>query len=355
MNIVLIVPTGLGAEIGGHAGDANPVAKLVASSCDLLITHPNVVNASDINEMTENTWYVEGSILDRFLEGSIRLKPTKTYNKILLAVNRPLRNDTINAASAARATLGAHIEIVQLDKPLKMLATVGEKGASGEIENWQELVEQVKNYDFDALAIASKIDVDEEVAREYLEKGTGINPWGGIEAKASKLITTALNKPMAHAPFASGEEDVFEDFDEEVDPRLSAETVSVCYLHCVLKGLHRAPRISTTEGLSNKEIDCMISPYGCVGRPHLACLKAGIPVIVVKENKTVLNEVIPKEFIVVENYLEAIGVINAMKAGVTIESVRRPIKQTIIVNQLGTIRGEKWPKKEEEDENVQET
>ena len=44
MNIVLIIPTGLGAEIGGHAGDGNAVAKLMASTCEHLITHPNVVN-----------------------------------------------------------------------------------------------------------------------------------------------------------------------------------------------------------------------------------------------------------------------------------------------------------------------
>ena len=30
MNVVLIIPTGLGAEVGGHAGDANPVAKVIA-------------------------------------------------------------------------------------------------------------------------------------------------------------------------------------------------------------------------------------------------------------------------------------------------------------------------------------
>ena len=53
-NVVLIVPTGIGAEIGGHDGDAAPVARLLAESCDILITHPNVVNASDINEIPEN-------------------------------------------------------------------------------------------------------------------------------------------------------------------------------------------------------------------------------------------------------------------------------------------------------------
>ena len=47
-NVVLLVPTGVGAEIGGHSGDATPAARLIASVCDKLIVHPNVVNASDI-------------------------------------------------------------------------------------------------------------------------------------------------------------------------------------------------------------------------------------------------------------------------------------------------------------------
>lgn len=350
MIAVLIVPTGLGAEIGGHAGDANPVAKLVANACDILITHPNVVNASDINEMTENTLYTEGSILDRFLEGEIKLKPVRTHNKILLAVNRPLRNDTINAVSAARATIGAHIEIVQLDTPLRMIAKMDDNGrATGDVQGWQELVEQIKKYDFDALAIASKIETDIKVAEEYMNKGTGVNPWGGIEAKASKLIATALDKPVAHAPFIGElDEGIFEDFDQEVDTRLSAETVSICYIHCVFKGLHKSPRISKTEGLSNKDVDCLITPIGCVGRPHIACMKAGIPIIAVKENKTILNDPMPSEFIIVNNYLEAVGVMKAMEAGVTLESVRRPIKQTKIVNQSGNIRGEVYPKKKNE-------
>ena len=39
---IFIVPTGIGCEIGGFAGDAIPVAKLLAASTGCLITHPNV-------------------------------------------------------------------------------------------------------------------------------------------------------------------------------------------------------------------------------------------------------------------------------------------------------------------------
>ena len=75
MNIVMIIPTGIGCKIGGHAGDATPAAKLLASVCDNLIIHPNVVNASDINEMPPNSWYTEGSILDEFLDGHVVMSP----------------------------------------------------------------------------------------------------------------------------------------------------------------------------------------------------------------------------------------------------------------------------------------
>ena len=73
-NAVMLVPTGIGSEIGGHAGDAAPAARLLAGACDTLITHPNVVNASDINELPENGLYVEGSVISNLLMGTIGLR-----------------------------------------------------------------------------------------------------------------------------------------------------------------------------------------------------------------------------------------------------------------------------------------
>jgi hypothetical protein len=40
---VLIVPTGVGAAIGGFAGDALPVARTLAAVADCVISHPNVI------------------------------------------------------------------------------------------------------------------------------------------------------------------------------------------------------------------------------------------------------------------------------------------------------------------------
>ncbi len=327
MIVILIVPTGIGAEIGGHAGDATPVARLIAGACDTLITHPNVVNASDINEMTESTLYVEGSMLNRFLSGEIRLLPVKS-NKILLAVNSPVSNNIVNSVSAARMTLGADISIIELKTPLRLIATMTDKGASGEVKGWEELVGQVSNYDFDALAIATPIEVDLNIVLHYVQKGTGVNPWGAVEAKASKLIAKALDKPVAHAPHGHLP---LEDYNEIVEPRLAAEFVSVSYLHCILKGLHKAPRISYTSGISVNDVDCLISPINCIGVPHRLCLDRKIPIIAVKENKTCLNDPMPKEVIIATNYLEVVGMLLAIKQGITIQSVRRPVLQTKVI------------------------
>ena len=65
MNIVMIIPTGIGCEIGGHCGDGNAAARLLGACCDTLVLHPNVVNASVINEMPANSLYV-----DNYLEAA---------------------------------------------------------------------------------------------------------------------------------------------------------------------------------------------------------------------------------------------------------------------------------------------
>ncbi len=322
MNVVLIIPTGIGCEIGGHAGDANPVAKLIGKCCDKLITHPNVVNASDINEMPENTWYVEGSILDQFLKGEFYLKKP-LINKILLAVNKPIEVNTINAVNAGRTTLGADIEIVELETELKMIGFYKDGKAYGTVTGYSELVDQVLGHEFDALAIQSEIYVNKEDKIKYLSGIGGVNCWGGVEAIASKLIASYLHKPVAHAPFVNWKEDDLKDFSGVVDPRMSAEMVSMCFLHCVFKGLHQAPRISHSGGLMNYDIDFLITPINCVGPAHRACMKEGIPIIAVKENKSVLNDPMPESFIIVDNYLEASGVLMAYQAGISPKSVRR--------------------------------
>ncbi len=325
MNVVFIVPTGIGAEIGGHSGDATPAAKLIASVCNRLFIHPNIVNASDINEMTENMLYIEGSILDKFLEGQIGLEEVYS-NKILLAVNDPIKSNIINSVSGAQVTVGADIEIVEFETPHTMFASVIEGKASGTIYNLDEAVQQVSQYDFDVLVVHTPIEADEDEVRNYLLSDGGTNIWGGVEAKLSKLMSEKLNKPVIHAPVENSE--VLKTLNEVVDPRKAAEMVSVCYLHCCLKGGHVAPKISLGDNAYwNTDIDFLVSPINVFGRPHIACLEFGIPVIAVEENKTVLKDLMPDSFIIAKNYLEVAGIISAKKAGITISSVRRPLER----------------------------
>ena len=339
MNAVMIIPTGIGCEIGGHAGDATPAARLLAECVDLLIVHPNVVNASTTNEMTANMLYVEGSMLDHFLKDDFGLREV-TSNRILVAVNRPISTDTINAVSASRVTLGCDAVIMGLNVPLVMNGWVDGGQATGWYSGVDQMYDQIKKFDpdgtrFDALAVVSLIGVKRDVAKHYWHNG-GVNPWGGIEAIVSKAIAEKILKPVAHAPIQPPEvrEECYQgEYDFVCDPRMAPEIISECFLHCVLKGLHHAPRLHwhhyKGKGLQVQDIDVMISPM-CWGPPHEACVKRKIPIIIVHENKTLYDGNFG-EHIHVNNYIEAAGLLMAMQAGVNPLSVQRPIPVTEVI------------------------
>lgn len=331
MNIVLTIPTGIGCEIGGYAGDGNVVAKLFAGICDNLITHPNVVNASDINEMTENTLYVEGSAIDRLLIGEIGLKKVKS-NKILLIVNKDLKTDTINSASAARVTIGVDIKILELEEPIIANVYNVKNNYDVEIEGLEKTVLLLTKYqkEFDALAIQTPINVSKDIAYNYLDNG-GINPWGFAEAKISGYIGSLINKPVAHSPLDTG---LFDDYVKVSDPRMAAEFVSVSYLHCILKGLHKAPAIKedmSEADITFKNLDVFIYPVNCNGLAQEGALKNNIPMIAVR-NDNCLEDNTPPESIIANNYFEAAGIAIALRDGISLESFKRPIEKTKIIN-----------------------
>ena len=107
-NVAFLVPTGIGAEIGGHAGDATPAARLIAQTCDTLILHPNVVNASDINEMPANSLYVEGSVVTRLLMGTVGLAPVRS-NRVLVILDGRGNAIFLNAAITPSAPPAHHM------------------------------------------------------------------------------------------------------------------------------------------------------------------------------------------------------------------------------------------------------
>ena len=332
MNIVFIVPTGVGAEIGGHSGDATPAARLIGSVCDRIILHPNVVNAADINEMPPNSLYVDGNTLNRFLSGDIGLKPVRS-NKVLVAIN-PRENNAhaINAVAACRATLGVDAEIVILNERLILRTAFDESGAAtGEVHGTDALIDQVYDLNFDALAIITEIETPKEVAMDYFHNA-GVNPWGAVEAMACYPISEVLSKPVAHAPIDSGN---WSGLQLVTDPRIAAEMVSTAFLFCVIKGLHTAPRWSgrlqkDPKALWVQDVDLLVSPNMVFGTPHRFCTKHNIPILVVEENKTVLPPA-DGDCTRVANYLEAAGWIASMRAGINPAAVRRPLPFTHFV------------------------
>jgi len=352
-NAVMIVPTGIGAELGGHAGDATPVARLLAGVCDKLITHPNVVNASDINEMPENGLYVEGSVISRLLMGTIGLQDVRS-NRVLLVIDehedKQVSELAINAASAARITLGLDCAgVVKINPPVYLRAEYSSSGSAvGRVEGLERLLDVIyrRRSEFDAVAVASKVDISEGLYTKYfLSGGEIINPWGGVEAMLTHSISSLFDVPSAHAPMAENMDEANALFGI-VDPRMSPEAVSSCFLHCVLKGLYKSPRIITDRMLFSHpniltaaDISCLVIPDGCVGLPTLAAVEQDIPVIAVRENRNRMKNdlgklpFVPGKLFIVENYLEAVGVLTALKSGISVSAVRRPLAETQVTSE----------------------
>lgn len=347
-NTVFLVPTGIGSELGGHAGDANAAAKLLAAGSDRLITHPNVVNASDINELPENGLYVEGSIIARLLMGNIGLQPVRSNRVLTILDAHPdsyFSDMTVNAVSAARASYGLdNAGTVILDPPVQLESLYASSGrAVGRIDRLEGLLQVLdeRKGSYDALAISTQIQMPLSYHTDYyVERGDMVNPWGGVEAIFTHALSSLYDIPAAHAPMEVSR-DVSNMELGVVDPRMAAEVISTSYFMCVLKGMQRAPRIikdirfNIPPGvLSAADISCLVIPDGCIGIPTLAALEQGIPVIAVRENRNIMKNDLSAlpwqegQLHVVDNYWEAVGIMTALKAGIDPTSARRPLGET---------------------------
>ena len=345
-NAMLLVPTGIGCEVGGHAGDAGPVARLLASVCDRLLTHPNVVNASDINELPENGLYVEGSVLCRLLQGTVGLQPVRANRVLCVMDAHPdpfFEEAVINAVNAARASYGFQCpKIVALAPPVLLSARYTSSGAAaGSVEGLDRLLAVLDREAglFDAVALTGVVAIPDRYRTDYFRSGGEVvNPWGGIEAIYTHALSLLRRVPSAHAPMLPSKE-IAAIAPGVVDPRMAAEVVSSTYLQCILKGLQRSPRILPLTTalpppgvLTAANVSCLVVPAGVLGLPVLAALEQGIPVVAVRENRNAMRNDLtalpwsPGQYIEVETYLEAVGALCALKAGLSLESVRRPLR-----------------------------
>lgn len=340
--VVQVVPTGVRCEFGGFAGDAGPATNLLAATVDFLVTHPNAVNASELNEMAANALYVEGKALDDFLLGHLGLLRVAS-NKIGTFVDVTgidYLDYVVNTLNAGRAVKGIDCGIYKLlqEELGVKIAWTASGCAVGTVlrpDAILEAVDSLISHGATAVGGVSVIHgVTQEMFAEHLQ-GNMPNPSGGVEAIITHLISRVFRIPTAHAPLP-----YYQDIKEKdtYNPRASAEFISIPHYFCVLKGLAKAPRLVSLESLDNppsqlitvNHIGAVIVPASCLGGvPALAAEYSGIPLIAVRDNKTVLNVTNDKmkmaNVIEVDSYLEAAGVVVALREGISLESVRRPI------------------------------
>jgi len=171
--------------------------------------------------------------------------------------------------------------------------------------------------------------------------GLGVDPIGGLEGILSHLVVSELGIPCAHAPIFTWEA-AKPVLDEVVNPRAAAEFIAPTFLPCVLMGLSRAPQMHPKEHMQapyeliSDDVSALIIPANALGGiPVLSALEKNIPVILVSENKTVLDlgkeafGSAPPERLrllkTVRSYEEAAGVLQMMRLGLVTDF--EPVKK----------------------------
>jgi len=339
--VVNIVPTGVGCEIGGYAADAAPVTALLAACTDYLVTNPNAVNASNFIHMDKNVLYTEGFMIDQFCKGGINLyKPYANKVGLIIEKARPEELDVIyNIINTARAVYGVHLEeIVVTEQLVGGCCHINKSGSYvGKLDDAQVLFDACDRLlarGVDAIAVTTNIadlPVD-NYARHF--QGLHPNPVGGAEAILSHLIGARYRVPSAHAPLTNLKEMGLTS--NVVDARGAGEFASASGLACILMGLAAAPQIQPRIGCPIKDVinvnnlAAVVAPASTLGGiPTLYAHMAGIPVIAVRDNGTILNvnkKTLGLENVVeVGNYAEAAGILQALRNGISLHSIHRPL------------------------------
>ncbi len=290
----LIVPTGVGASIGGYAGDASKTAREFAKK-SYLIVNPNVVNAGCFSGITENMFYVEGYSLDSFFKGEINLLPSKN-NKIGIIYDKSIPQDVlnihINTQNAVQTVYGVDIAAYEItNEPVGVEFYLTDEGISvggiNNISTVEQACKKLLDKGCEAIGIVCLFDEAESINENYSE-GSGVDPVGGIEAIISHDISMKFKIPCAHSPSFVD----YRIYPDIVDPKSASEYITPTFLPCILLGLSQAPKISTNlnAGINIADLDYLVMPYNCLGStPVIEALERNIPIYAVKENSTILD------------------------------------------------------------------
>ena len=342
MPTLLVIPTGIGCEQGGYAGDALPAARLLAAASGCLITHPNVMNGAALYWSDPRIQYVEGSSLNRFATGALGLRPVRRQRLGLLldgGMEPELRQRHLQVVDGCRATLGLEIgPVITTDTPLGVSLSQGASGASwGQLERPDALLragEQLLAQGATAIAVVARFPEDpgSEALAAY-RQGSGVDGLAGAEAVISHLLSSHLGIPCAHAPALSPLP-----LDPALDPRAAGEELGYTFLPCVLVGLSRAPQLVPLEAaspavladpqlLDRDQLGAVVAPAGALGgEAVLACAELGVPLITVA-NPCLLDvtaAALGLEAIAASSYAEAAGLVLALREGLSPDALRRP-------------------------------
>ncbi len=289
---VFIVPTGVGASVGGFAGDASCQARAFSEKSKLIV-NPNVVNAGGFSGINDRMFYTEGYILDEMFRGNVGLVPSR-HNKIGVvfdkAIPEEVLNIHLNTIGAVKTVYGVDVvgyEITKEDAGVEFF--VDENGIStGMVKNIETVFEASKKLltrGAEALAVVCFFEDPEDDNEDYAN-GSGVDPVGGVEGIISHAVSKEFLVPCAHSP-------AFADFSIStniVSPKAASEYITPTFLPCVLLGLNNAPKIVKKGGIRVAQIDYLVMPFNSLGStPVFEALKHGIKVFAVKENLTVLD------------------------------------------------------------------
>ena len=352
---LLIIPTGIGCDVGGFAGDAIPAARLLASASECLITHPNVMNGGSLYWPDPHIHYVEGYSLNLFAAGEVFLQPVRQQKVGLLldaGLEADLKKRHLQVVDGCVTSLGLDIgPIITTETALSINLEKGLSGSSwGNIEEPDVLLrgaEKLKKAGATAIAVITRFpDDSDDLETKLYRQGHGVDIIAGAEAVISHFLVKHLLIPCAHAPGLAPLP-----INYDLDPRTSGEEIGYTFLQSVLVCLSRAPDLiskstmQTKENsffqvktlLSDRNLGAVVVPEGALGgEAILSCIQKFIPLIIVS-NQSVLNvssakmrldlqtDYQDKKVFYAENYLEAAGLITALRHGINIKSLRRPI------------------------------
>jgi Protein of unknown function (DUF3326) len=339
--VVSIIPTGIGCELGGYAGDAAPATNLLAATADYLVTNPNAVNASNFISMADNVLYTEGMCIDLLMKGAVDLRvPHGNRLGLVIEKSSPEHLDVVfNVVNTVRAVHGIDVvDCVITDEPVGSHCVENGSGAFvGTVDRPDVLFDACERLIArGANAIAVTTNIQDLPPEEYVKHFDGEypNPLGGVEAVISHLIVNRFQLPAAHAPMINTKELALTDL--VVDARGAGEMASASGLACTLIGLRRAPQISKARCFNPADVVnvhnvlALVCPAGALGGiPAIYANKYGLPIVAVQENRTILG--VPgsalgfDQVIEVGNYLEAAGVLLALRKGISLGGVRRPL------------------------------